>query len=83
MTLFEGIMNNKYEIRNLYIEEKTTRRLQALGFSDGTCIKVLNRKKNGAMIIAVRGTRLALGRHICKGIEIIPAENGSAQSEGD
>lgn len=71
MTLFEGIKNQEYEVRSLYIEEKTGRRLQALGLNDGTRVKVLNRKKNGAMIIAVRGTRLALGRRILSGIEII------------
>jgi len=70
MSLFEGIKGNQYEIRGLYVEEAITRRLQALGLNDGTVITVLNRKKNGAMIIRVRGTRLAVGRHICQGIEV-------------
>lgn len=33
-------------------------------------MKVLNRKKHGALIIQVRGTRLALGKHISSNIEI-------------
>ena len=44
--------------------------MQALGLNDGTIITVLNRKKNGALIIRVRGTRLAIGRHISQGIEV-------------
>lgn len=70
MSLFEGIKGTNYEIKGLYVEEGTTRRLQALGLNDGTIITVLNRKKNGALIIRVRGTRLAMGRHISQGIEV-------------
>lgn len=70
MSLFEGIKGKNYEIKGLYVEEGLTRRLQALGLNDGTVITVLNRKKNGALIIRVRGTRLAIGRHISQGIEI-------------
>ena len=53
-----------------YIIKLLTRRLQALGLNDGTVVTVLNRKKGGALIIRVRGTRLALGRRICQGIEV-------------
>lgn len=70
MSLFEGIKGTNYEIKGLYVEEGITRRLQALGLNDGTVITVLNRKKNGALIIRVRGTRLAIGRHISQGIEV-------------
>lgn len=70
MSLFDGAKGNSYEIKGLYVEEGITRRLQALGLNDGTVITVLNRKKNGALIIRVRGTRLAVGRHISQGIEV-------------
>lgn len=70
MSLFEGMKGNNYEIKGLYVEEGLTRRLQALGLNDGTVVTVLNRKKNGALIIKVRGTRLAIGRHISQGIEV-------------
>ena len=74
MSLFEGTRGKKYEIKGLYVEEGITRRLQALGLNDGTVITVLNRKQNGALIIKVRGTRLALGKHISCGIEVEEAE---------
>ena len=70
MSLYEGEINKSYEIRGLYVEEGLTRRLQALGLNDGTIIKVLGRKKKGALIIKVRGTRLAIGSHISQGIEV-------------
>ena len=74
MTLYEAEKNRSYCISGLYVEPSLTRRLQALGLNDGTTIRVLNRKKKGALIIQVRGTRLALGRHISSNIEIKPAE---------
>lgn len=81
MSLFECIKGKSYEIKGLYVEEGITRRLQALGLNDGTVITVLNRKRNGALIIRVRGTRLAIGRHISQGIEV--AESNSAFTKED
>ena len=70
MSLFESETGKNYEIQGLYVEEGITRRLQALGLNDGTVVTVLNRKKNGALIIRVRGTRLAIGRPTSQGIEV-------------
>lgn len=70
MTLFEGVKDKSYEIKELFVEESITRRLQALGLNDGTIVTILNRKKNGALIMKVRGTRLAVGKHISSGIEV-------------
>lgn len=70
MTLFEAKKGGEYTVRGLFVEEAVTRRLQALGLNDGTPIKVLNRKRRGALIIQVRGTRLALGQHLSSNIEV-------------
>lgn len=70
MTLYEAKKDSSYIIDGLFVEESITRRLQALGLNDGTKVTVLNRKKRGALIIQVRGTRLALGKHISSNIEI-------------
>ncbi len=70
MTLYEAQKNKKYIISSLAVEKAVTRRLQALGLNDGTKIEVLNRKKAGALIIYVRGTRLALGKHLSSNIEV-------------
>lgn len=70
MTLFETKKGKQYRIQGLYVDPGITRRLQALGLNDGTVITVLNRKHQGALIIQVRGTRLALGKYISSGIEV-------------
>ena len=70
MTLYEAEKGCGYRIGGLFVEPGITRRLQALGLNDGTTVRVLNRKRRGALIIQVRGTRLALGRHISSNIEI-------------
>ncbi len=70
MTLYEAEKGCSYRIGGLFVEPGITRRLQALGLNDGTTVRVLNRKRRGALIIQVRGTRLALGRHISSNIEI-------------
>lgn len=75
MTLFEGIKENSYLILGVFVEEAITRRLEALGFNEGTKIMIINKKKNGSMIIKVRGTRLALGKHISKAIEVKECTN--------
>lgn len=70
MTLFEAKKGSSYKVKGVFVEEAITRRLQALGLNDGTDLTVLNRKRAGALIIKVRGTRLALGKHIASGIEV-------------
>ncbi len=79
MTLFEAHKGGEYTIRGLYVEEAVTRRLQALGLNEGTTVTVLNRKRQGALIIQVRGTRLALGRHLSSNIEVKEKEQGVCQ----
>ncbi len=70
VTLYEAQKGNSYRIEGLSVEPDITRRLQALGLNDGTVVNVLNRKKHGALIIQVRGTRLALGKHISSHISV-------------
>lgn len=79
MTLFEGKKGSCYEVGEVCVEEGITRRLQALGLNDGTIISVLNRKRNGALIIRVRGTRLALGKHISSLIEVKEANENEPE----
>lgn len=79
MTLFETQKKKEYVIRRLHVEEAVTRRLEALGLNDGTKIRVLNRKRRGALIIQVRGTRLALGKHLSSNIEVQETGKEAAQ----
>lgn len=79
MTLYEAEKGASCLIKGLYVEPAITRRLQALGLNDGTTVNVLNRKRHGALIIQVRGTRLALGKHISSNIEIEQENAGAGQ----
>ena len=74
MKLYEGVKGKSYCVRVLYMEEGLMRRLQALGLNEGTVVKILNRKRDGAIILYVRGTRLAVGKHITSNIEVEPEE---------
>ena len=64
MTLYEGTIGRQYLVEGMETSDEVTRRLQALGLIEGTPLKLLNRKKKGALILYVRGTRLALGKDI-------------------
>lgn len=70
MKLHEGKKGKNYIVQDVMIEERLTRRLEALGVNERTRIRILNKKKSGTLIIKVRGTRLALGQKIADGIEV-------------
>jgi ferrous iron transport protein A len=70
MTLYEGDVEHIYTVKELCIEQSIMRRLEALGLNEGSKVLFLNRKKKGALIIKVRGTRLAIGKKIAQGIEV-------------
>ncbi len=41
-----------------------------LGLTRGTRIKLLNKKRSGAVIVKLRGTRYAFGRDIAEKVEV-------------
>ncbi len=55
-------------VKQMELPSATMMRLKALGMTNGTRVKILNRKKSGSMIVSVRGTRLALGNRITEAI---------------
>lgn len=70
MKLIDGIMGDTYHVEVIDLPLQTERRLQALGMTEGTSVTVMNKKKRGAMMIKVRGTRFAVGKHIAEHIHI-------------
>lgn len=70
MTLAEGKIGNIYIVDSLGLDNATMRRLGALGLNRGTKIKLLNRNRGGSVVIMVRGSRLALGKHIAELIKM-------------
>ena len=81
MKLHEGTIGKSYIVRSILVEDKITRRLEALGVNEQTKIIMMNKKGSGTVIIKVRGTRLALGRRISEGIEIKEAPEDGAQRQ--
>ncbi|MEG2452868.1 MAG: FeoA domain-containing protein [Clostridium sp.] len=75
MKLYEGEIEKDYIVQSVMLEERLTRRLEALGVNEHTKVTILNKKKSGTLIIKVRGTRLALGQKIADGIEIREANS--------
>lgn len=70
MTLYDGELEHTYTVKELCMEQSIMIRLEALGLIEGSQVLFVNRKKTGALIIKVRGTRLALGKKIAQGIEV-------------
>lgn len=68
MTLREGTIGSSYQVKEIQLEDKVKRRLQMLGMTKGTEVRVLNNKKSGSIIMKVRGTRFAIGKRIAEGI---------------
>ena len=67
--LFEGVINQVYAVQSINLPAKIKNRLEAFGMINGTKFNILNKKKS-ALIIIIRGTRLALGKSIAENIEI-------------
>ncbi len=73
MTILEGIIRHDYIVTDIVMEKAVMRRLEALGINSGSRLRMMNQKKNGTVIIKVRGTRWAIGRDIAGGIQVVPA----------
>lgn len=70
MKLYEGQKGSTLRVVHMDLPVQTERRLEVLGMLEGTDITVVNRKKRGAMIIKIRGTRFAVGQSITERIEV-------------
>ncbi len=70
MTLYEGKCNTWYRVKEIRTGEELARRLQVLGLTIGTKVELLHRKKKGALIFQVRGTRFAVGKEIAANIVV-------------
>lgn len=70
MTLLEGEISKDFIVAGMHLSDTVMRRLEALGIFEGTRVRILGKKRQGALIIKVRGTRWALGREIAQGIQV-------------
>ena len=70
MQLNEGETGKKYEVQEMHLALETEHRLEALGMTCRTVIAMMNKKRHGAVIVKVRGTRFALGKNIAENIQV-------------
>ena len=70
MNLSKGLVGHTYVVEDIQLESSIMRRLQMLGLTQGTSVELLNKKRNGALIFKVRGTRFAIGKNVAEGIMI-------------
>ena len=74
MTLQEGNSGSQYIVEQLDLPVDLERRLEALGMTEGTRVSVLRKKRRGAMIVKVRGTRFAVVLGISTHIRVAAAQ---------
>ena len=63
-------LGKTYQVVGMDLPRAAQMRLIALGLTEGTQLEVLNKKRGGAVIFHVRGTRLAVGKKIAEKISI-------------
>lgn len=70
MTLSDAAPGSTCQVAGLDLPTELSRRLEALGMTEGSGVTVLRKKRRGAMIITVRGTRFAVGLSIAQHISV-------------
>ncbi len=70
MKLQEADAGASYRVQSLSLPVNLERRLESLGLIEGSEIFVLRKKRRGAMIVKVRGTRFAMGYGISTHITV-------------
>ena len=75
MHLSEARLSKTYIVEKITLSGEEKRRILDLGLTNGTKIKIINLKKDGPMIISVRGTYIAIGRKYTLGIMVLEMES--------
>lgn len=73
MTLNKAAPHRDYRIITIEGGRRMKQRLADLGLNQGTTIRILNDSGHGALILAVKDSRLAIGRGMANKIEVEPA----------
>lgn len=68
MKLSETQIGKTYTVDRINLKTNVRRRFEILGMTGSAAVTIMNKKRGGAMIIRVRGTRFAIGREFAEGI---------------
>lgn len=72
MMLSTGVCEKVYRVKSINLAPDSKRRFEILGLTQNSAVTILGKKKNGSMIIKIRGTRFAVGAAFADGIEVEP-----------
>ncbi|MBS4961201.1 MAG: FeoA domain-containing protein [Clostridiales bacterium] len=75
MTLDEGKIGHEYLVQSAVLPLQVEKRMEALGMTQGTKIKLMRKKGKGTSVILLRGTRFAVGCGITSKITVMEASN--------
>ena len=78
MTLNEAVPGERYVVTGIDLPDDVQRRFRTLGLINRTPLRVLNKSGAGAVILAFRGSRFAVGRKFAQGISINETKGGRA-----
>ncbi len=70
MTLRDGEKGKGYRVLDVSLGRAAKIRLEALGMTNGTTVFIMNKKRNGSMVVKVRGTRFAFGSGIAGAVAV-------------
>lgn len=70
MTLSEGSVGQQYAIQSASLPLQVEKRMEALGMTHGTTVKIMHKKGKGTLVVMLRGTRFAIGRGITSNIQV-------------
>ena len=76
MKLKDAEIGKSYIVKAISLPFQLERRLEALGMTRATPVRVINRKGKGILIVKVRGARFALGENITRNISASEVCNG-------
>ena len=76
MFLNDAQTGKTYRVEDFHLPLLLERRLEALGMTRATPVRVINRKGKGILIVKVRGSRFALGENITRNIAAREVCNG-------
>lgn len=74
MRLIEGQLGGVYRVKASEVPKALHRRLEALGMTMEATIKIIHKKRNGSMVVVLRGSRFAIGKGIAQRIMVEEAK---------
>ncbi|GMQ56373.1 hypothetical protein AN1V17_07660 [Vallitalea sediminicola] len=75
MTLDKASNKQIFVVNDIVQEQRMKKRLQDMGLTKGTRIKVISNNTGGSFILNIRGSRVVIGKTVAEKIIVIPTEN--------